>query len=180
MHLLGLVYHETGRYEKAFESIGLALSVKQDFPEAYFNLGTILKSRGKLDEANVYFRQAISLKPTYAEAHSALGNSLRDEGRPDEALACYEEAIRIQPDFAAARLGRALAWLKQGDLERGWPEYEWRWQYAKIQPITCPQPIWDGSPLQGRTILIHTEQGLGDIIQFVRYADLVKRRAAPC
>jgi hypothetical protein len=68
--------------------------------------------------------------------------------------------------------------LLDGDLEAGWEEFEWRWRKKDAQPRSFTQPLWDGSPLEGRTILLHTEQGLGDTIQFVRYAELVQRAGA--
>ncbi len=79
------------------------------------------------------------------------------------------------PDHAETHLSRAVLWLLTEDFERGWPEYEWRWQ-AGCVPRAFPQPRWDGSPLEGRTILLHAEQGLGDTLQFVRYARLVHER----
>ena len=64
----------------------------------------------------------------------------------------------------------------QGDFEQGWPEYEWRWHVKEVAPRRLPQPLWDGSPLNGQTILLQAEQGLGDAFQFIRYASLVKKR----
>jgi hypothetical protein len=77
---------------------------------------------------------------------------------------------------AMAHMNRAMAWLLIGDFERGWAEYEWRWQCKDTPERSFPQLRWDGSPLDGKTILLHAEQGLGDTIQFVRYAPLVKER----
>ena len=73
---------------------------------------------------------------------------------------------------------RALTWLAEGDYERGWVEYEWRWKSQLAAPYRPTQPRWDGSPLDGKTILLHAEQGLGDTLQFIRYAPLVKARVA--
>src|SRR5262249_12532517 len=95
----------------------------------------------------------------------------------DEALASYEQALHIKPDYPEARWNRSLVWLTMGHLEQGWPDYEWRLkckESGSLPPFHAP--LWDGSPLEGRTILIHAEQGLGDTIQFIRYASLVKRR----
>jgi hypothetical protein len=78
----------------------------------------------------------------------------------------------------AAHWNRALAWLLMGDYARGWQEYEWRWQRPQTPPRPFRQPRWDGSPLAGRTILLHMEQGLGDMLQFIRYAAPLKRQGA--
>src|SRR5262249_26436154 len=82
-------------------------------------------------------------------------------------------------DYPEAHFGRSLIWLLRGEFERGWPEYECRWKCKQGQTNPHSGPLWDGSPLEGKTILLHAEQGLGDAIQFVRYAPLVKQRAGP-
>ena len=76
-----------------------------------------------------------------------------------EALACYDEVIRGSADNADAHHNRAQAWLLLGDWARGWPEYEWRWRCAEFTPHGLRSPPWDGAPLEGRTILLHAEQG---------------------
>ena len=83
--------------------------------------------------------------------------------------------MRIAPDNAESHLSRAVLWLLTEDFARGWPEYEWRWQAGCVSR-SIRQPLWDGSPLGGRTILLHAEQGLGDTLQFIRYARLVRER----
>src|SRR5207302_4380262 len=83
---------------------------------------------------------------------------------------------QLRPDYAAAHMGRALMLLALGKFEEGWPEYEWRWKCKEFSTPPYQQPLWDGSPLDGRTILLHAEQGLGDTLQFIRYAPLVKER----
>jgi hypothetical protein len=93
----------------------------------------------------------------------------------DEALAAYQVALWLSPDSASTHWNRALTWLQMGRFEQGWPEYEWRWRRPRMPPRLFPQPRWDGSPLGGCTVYLYREQGLGDMVQFVRYAPLVRR-----
>ena len=97
------------------------------------------------------------------------------EGRFDSALAHYEAGLRAQPQRASAHHNRALTLLSLGDFAAGWPEFEWRWQLGNAMSRP-PLPEWDGSPLEGRAILLYFEQGAGDTLQFVRDAPLVKAR----
>jgi tetratricopeptide (TPR) repeat protein len=173
---LGNTLNSQRRYEEAAESCRQALRLKPGLPEANNNLGIALKGQGKLDEAVACYRQAIAARPGFAEAHFNLGNALRAQGRFAEALGSYDEAVRLRPDYADAHFQRALIWLLGGHFEQGWPEYEWRWRCPDFRGRRLAQPAWDGSFLAGRTILLHAEQGLGDTLQFSRYAPLVKQR----
>src|SRR5262249_7343076 len=116
------------------------------------------------------------LKPDYAEARHNLGNTLKSRGDLPGALACYDQALAVRSDLAPVHLSRALIWLETGDFERGWPEYEWRLNCPEFTIPRLPQPRWDGRPLDGRTILLYADHGLGDAIQFIRYASMVRDR----
>jgi tetratricopeptide (TPR) repeat protein len=173
---LGNALRLQGRLDEAVASYGRALQSRADFAEAHYNLGLALNSQGRYAEAITGHLQALRLRPGYAQAHNGLGLALANSGRLAEALASYEEALRLRPDFADAHRNRSLVWLLAGDLRRGWPEYEWRWECDDFTPPRFPQPAWDGAPLEGRSILLYAEQGLGDTLQFVRFASLVKER----
>ena len=173
---LATALREQGRVEEAAVYYRQALELRSDSAEVLMNLGVVLSDLGRLDEAEASIRQALRLQPDWAVALDNLGTTHLRQGKPDEALACYEEALRHQDDYAEAHRNRAMAWLSRGDFERGWPEYEWRWR-CRGRPMTgFAQPRWQGDDLAGRTILLHAEQGLGDTLQFVRYAPLVKQR----
>src|SRR5262249_7122175 len=114
----------------------------------------------------------------FADAHYNLGVALHGQGRFDEALASYDEAARLNPEFVDARWNRAFLWLTMGRFAEGWREHEWRWRRKHQPPRSFPQPLWKGEPIAGRTILLHNEQGVGDTLQFVRYAPLVAAQRA--
>jgi tetratricopeptide (TPR) repeat protein len=173
---LGTVLESVGKLEEASACYEQALRCKPDFAEAHNNLGVVLNKQSHYAEAMAHYQEALKLKPDYADAHHNVGTLLVDQGKLEEGLASYDRAIQLNPDDAEAHLGRAQAWLQLGDFERGFPEFEWRWRRSVFPPRPFPQPVWDGSSLAGRTILLHAEQGFGDTLQFIRYAPLVKQR----
>jgi Flp pilus assembly protein TadD len=140
------------------------------------NLANALTLAGRPDEAEACCRQALRLRPSFPDARHNLAISLAAQGKFAEALTQNEEALRLEPEHAGARNCRALWWLQHGDFARGWPEYEWRWAVHGVTRRKFREPPWDGSLLCGRTIVLYSEQALGDAIQFIRYAPLVKDR----
>lgn len=172
----GVALQDLGRADEALASHDRAIALRPDYAEAHCNRGVALQSLGRLDEAVASFDQAMALNPDFAQACSNRGNVLQDLMRLDEAMASYDRAIAIQPDYAKAHLDKALGLLLLGDFDRGWKMYEWRWKAERDAGGTerPPQTLWLGDvPISGKTILLHAEQGLGDSIQFCRYARLV-------
>ena len=163
-------------FTEATACYGQALRHRPTFVEAHNNLGVALHRLGRRDEAIASFREALRLQPTNPHALTGLGFALQESGRVVEALAQYDEAIRAAPEFAEAHRNRALALLLTNDMDAGWPEYEWRLRCPAFSPPDLPKPYWDGSPLEGRSILLTTEQGSGDTFQFVRFAQTVRDR----
>lgn len=114
--------------------------------------------------------------PEYAAPYNNLGAFLQTRGEWNQALEYFQAALRLRSNYPDAHKNLALLYLTLGDYERGWREYEWRWQCKDFDPLPLHQPRWDGSALEGRTILLFGEQGLGDVLHFVRYVPLVARR----
>jgi tetratricopeptide (TPR) repeat protein len=174
-HARGLALAAQGEWEQAARSHGRALELRPDYAEASCYLGKTQLQLDWVEEAIAFFRQAITRHPDLAELRNNLGYALARRGQVVEALNCYEEALKLKPDFAECRSNRGQTLLQLGDYVRGWVDYEWRWRGTELARQVA-RPLWDGGPLHGRAILLLGEQGLGDTLQFVRYAALVKQR----
>ncbi len=175
---LGSVYTDMRKYDLAHEALGKALKIQPEYPEAYNNLATCFLDTGKIDEALAAVRKAIELKSEYPEAQSNLGAVLSAAGRTQEAVKAFERAVAIAPAMPMPHKNLGLALLRSGEFRRGWQEYEWRWRADGIPPRDYPLPLWQGQPLNGKTILLYTEQGLGDALQFARFVPVLAEQGA--
>ncbi len=137
----------------------------------------MLRDLGQSDEALAIFRQLTSLYPERADYFYNMGVTLEDLARPVEALTAHQQALALKPDYPEAHMSSGMTHLLLGNFETGWKEYEWRTKCPHvIIRRNFAQPQWHGETLEGKTILLHAEQGLGDTLQFIRYATLLAKR----
>jgi hypothetical protein len=173
---LGVAASQEKDYGRAIELLSRAIAFAPDQAGAYSNRGLARHESGHHEAAIADFNKTLSIDPGFFDAHYNLGNTLRALGRLDAAVASYDRAIALRPDAVNAHLNRSFALMLKGDLAKGWEAYEWRWETARSAPFkrNFPQPMWRGdTSLAGRRILLHSEQGLGDTIQFCRYVERV-------
>lgn len=177
---LGTVYQEFGQLDLALQHHRRATELAPGEPRLWFNLANAQSTSGSLEEAAASYVRAIELAPDYAEALRNLGGVWRDMGDFERSLASFRAATEALPDYAEAHFGLASELLRQGNLDEGWPEFEWRWRCDELISQARHQelPAWRGQRLDGARLLVHTEQGFGDAIQFVRFVPLLQTLGA--
>jgi tetratricopeptide repeat protein/glycosyl transferase family 9 (putative heptosyltransferase) len=172
-----LTLHRGGRLDEART---LCEELLQEVPvrfEALSLLALVAAQQGDFARALVSYDRIIAIKPDFADAYSNRGVSFAELNRPGEALANFDQAIAIDPGHVEAHVGRAITWLLLGDFARGWREFEWRWKTPQGRAMQkhkgISQPAWLGEDIARKTILLYSEKGLGDTLQFCRFAKLV-------
>ncbi|SEC29116.1 Tetratricopeptide repeat-containing protein [Rhizobiales bacterium GAS188] len=172
----GLLLRKARRFDEAEAAFARARALLPDDPTIRFNQLSLPSNDAGLPEAIDCYRQSLEQRPDNAEILTNLAVTLQFSGRYDEAVDYSERAIAVDPEHRQAHFNLSLLLLLRGDYGRGWHEYEHRWRLPEVKKPNYRQPLWVGEDLDGKTILLQSEQGLGDSIQCLRYVPLIVAR----
>jgi tetratricopeptide (TPR) repeat protein len=167
---------EQKKLEAATISYQKALAIAPDAAPLHYALGVVQQQRGNWEVAIDSYQQAVQLDPSDRKAWTNLGALFQEMGQPQPAIDCYQKILSFDPEDAIAHMNLSIVLRQLGNWERGFAEFEWRWRCPDKAPRDFPQPLWDGSDLEGKTILIHAEDGYGDTLQFIRFLPQVAQR----
>lgn len=165
---LGIALFDLKRFDEAVASYKQALHLRPFFPIAWNNLGNALRMLGQTEAADQAFQKALEQKPDYTNALKNSGTLWVWAGEIERGLSYYERALKLAPNDYELHRNLGVIFLLQGRYEEGWQEYRWRWQGAGMLRPNINRPLWQGQPLDGKSIFVYPEQGLGDAIQFSR------------
>jgi tetratricopeptide (TPR) repeat protein len=180
---LGSVLRKLGKLDAAVASFNQALAIKPDYVDAHTNLGVTFHDLGRMNEALASYRNTLAIKPDRAEAHTNIGATLQKLGMLEEALASYRQALAIRPDFAEAHRNLGFTLLDLGRENEGLEEFEWRWKIPTELAARrdFDQPQWNGAAdLNGKTILLWPEQGVGDNLNWASCVSRLVSQAGLC
>jgi hypothetical protein len=173
IYLSAIVAYQARTYERAIPLMESACIRLPGFAAAHHNLGRMYQDTGRSEEAEAKFRDAVRLDPRLVEAHVELGNLALHRGEVDAAFAHFDHADGLEANSVEATYNRSFARLLRGDFERGFRDYEERWNLplwsAEHARVDLTGPVWDGSPLAGRRLLVSAEQGYGDTLMMCRF-----------
>jgi tetratricopeptide (TPR) repeat protein len=180
-HNLGNTYLEMKQFKEALSSYDKAIDINPYFVDAYLNRGNVLQRLRLLEESLISYNKALEINPKFAQAYSNKATALQELRELDEALINFNKSIEIDPSYPTAYFSKALLLLLSGQFEKGLDLYEWRWKDPSTGQAmrNFIEPVWLGvENIAGKTILLYAEQGLGDTLQFCRYAKLVDELGA--
>lgn len=175
---LGDIYSASDETHAALTAYEKARSLNPNDTHNLINLGNTLYCMDRFHEALDTYRSVLDLSHDNIKALNNTGKIYHDMGYLEKATAYYNQCIELDPNYAEAHFNRSVALLAMGDYRNGWPEYEWRFRRnnaSQVYPYTLATPRWHGQRYQGERLLVHCEQGLGDVLQFVRYLPLAKK-----
>jgi len=174
---LGIAFKKAGSFNEAIDQFKKAISINPDNSIFYNHLGTVLHKMDKFYDALLLFKKSLSMNDKNHETLYNIGNIFQKLLYIDDAVLFYEKSLSIKPDYAKAHYNLSLALLLKGDFLKGFKEYEWRYLTDDFtEQKRNFTNFWDGSIVEDKTLLIYSEQGFGDVIQFIRYLPLVKKR----
>jgi tetratricopeptide (TPR) repeat protein len=173
----GIAFAQLEKFECAIDNFSIAINRKRDFADAFYNRALAHRKVGNYDHSISDYSSTIKLKPNHFQAYNNRGFVYRELGRLDDAIVDFKKSSEINPKFHDGFWNASLSLLALGDYENGWNLYEYRWSSASFSSPrrNFSAPLWLGKEsLSGKTILLHSEQGFGDSLQFCRYVPLVK------
>lgn len=175
---LGNNAREKDKFDEAIGYYETAIKANSKNLLAILELANTLNIIDRTEESLALYMKALEIQPTNLAALHNFAYSLKKLSRPHDAIMVFKKLTELSPNYALAHFNLSAALLSVGNFEEGWKEYEYRWQAYNESPKRFSQPLWDGEDLKGKRILIYAEQGLGDSLQFIRYAELLKEKGA--
>ncbi|MFZ6718665.1 tetratricopeptide repeat protein [Undibacterium sp. Ji49W] len=183
---LGNIYQDEQQFEQAIACFQQALAIRPDDADVLENLGFVLFKQNQVSQANAAYDKALALRrqaalavPDDLDLHYKLATLLLVLNRHQEAIASFNQILALNPGYVEARLGRGLTSLLIGEFETGWKDTKDLASYAAVGYPEFRQPLWlNDRDINGKSILLFADQGLGDTIQFVRYAEQIKKLGA--
>lgn len=173
-HLL----HDHNEFDQAEYYFLQALELQPHNVKILLDCANSLNMNNKVEKALKLYNKIIELRPKNTSALYNIAYSLKKLGKVKEALELYKKVLELNPHHHEAHFGKGITHLIMGDFEQGWPEYEWRWKRNGCNQRIPSASVWNGSDVNGKTIIILAEQGLGDTFQFIRYAQVIKQMGA--